>query len=253
MCSLIRFSEVIRLIIKWLNAGVMEDGKWRDDLRGTSQGSLISPILANVYLHYVFDLWFQKKWRSHGVSGDTIIVRYADDFVVGFQHKWDAERFLHTVKERFERFDLAPHPDKTRLIEFGRYAARDPGSAGRADRRPSIFWGSRTTAPRPDEGTSCCLSGPVRICAGGASGNRRPQRDNRANSTSRALKTARELIGVRAALNGQETLLRAVQDRKSCLAPAGENCEATRTGYGMGSAGSRQASDGSEAGRWRAT
>ena len=115
----------------------MEDGKWRDDLRGTSQGSLISPILANVYLHYVFDLWFQKKWRSHGVSGDTIIVRYADDFVVGFQHKGDAECFLDTVKERFERFDLALHPDKTRLIEFGRYAARDPRKRGQG--RPETF------------------------------------------------------------------------------------------------------------------
>jgi len=71
--------RVIRLIIKWLNAGVMEDGKWRDDLRGTPQGSVISPVLANVYLHYVLDLWFQKKWRSHEVTGDTIIVRYADD------------------------------------------------------------------------------------------------------------------------------------------------------------------------------
>ena len=115
----------------------MEDGEWRDDLWGTPQGSVISPILANVYLHYVLDLWFQKKWRSHGVSGDTIIVRYADDFVVGFQHKWDAERFLDTVKERFERFDLALHPDKTRLIEFGRYATRDRRKRGQG--RPETF------------------------------------------------------------------------------------------------------------------
>ena len=91
---LVRFLEhriadkrVIRLIIKWLNAGVMEDGEWRDDLRGTPQGSVISPILANVYLHYVLDLWFHKKWRNHEVNGDAIIVRYADDFVAGFQHK----------------------------------------------------------------------------------------------------------------------------------------------------------------------
>ena len=90
--------RVIRLIVKWLNAGVMDAGEWRDDLRGTPQGSVISPILANVYLHYVLDLWFQKKWRSHEVKGDTIIVRYADDFVVGFQHKRDAERFLDAVK-----------------------------------------------------------------------------------------------------------------------------------------------------------
>ena len=97
---LVRFLEhrigdkrVIRLIIKWLNAGVMEAGEWRDNLRGTPQGSVASPILANIYLHYVLDLWFQKKWRSHEVEGDAIIVRYADDFVVGFQHKRDAERF----------------------------------------------------------------------------------------------------------------------------------------------------------------
>ena len=122
---LIRFLEhrigdkrVIRLIIKWLNAGVMEAGEWRDNLRGTPQGSVASPILANIYLHYVLDLWFQKKWRSREVEGDTVIVRYADDFVVGFQHKRDAERFLNAVKERFESFELAMHPDKTRLIEF---------------------------------------------------------------------------------------------------------------------------------------
>ena len=91
---LVRFLEyrigdkrVIRLIIKWLNAGVMEAGEWRDNLRGTPQGSVASPVLANIYLHYVLDLWFQKKWRSHEVEGDAIIVRYADDFVVGFQHK----------------------------------------------------------------------------------------------------------------------------------------------------------------------
>ena len=126
---LVRFLEhriadkrVNRLIIKWLNAGVMEAGEWRDNMRGTPQGSVISPVLANVYLHYVLDLWFQKKWRNREVEGDTIIVRYADDFVVGFQHKRDAERFLQAVKGRFGSFELEMHPEKTRLIEFGRYA-----------------------------------------------------------------------------------------------------------------------------------
>lgn len=141
---LVRFLEhrigdkrVTRLIIKWLNAGVMEAGEWRDDLRGTPQGSVISPILANVYLHYVLDLWFQKKWRSHGVSGETIIVRYADDFVVGFQNKWYAECFLNAVKERFGDFGLELHPGKTRLIEFGRFA-----TSGRRQRglgKPETF------------------------------------------------------------------------------------------------------------------
>ena len=129
---LVRFLEhrigdkrVIRLITKWLNAGVMEDGEWRDNMRGTPQGSVVSPILANVYLHYVLDLWFQKKWRTHEAKGDTVIVRYADDFVVGFQHKQDAERFLKHLKERLGCFELDLHPDKTRLIEFGRFARKN--------------------------------------------------------------------------------------------------------------------------------
>ena len=141
---LIRFLEhrigdkrVIRLIVKWLNAGVMEAGEWRDDLRGTPQGSVISPILANIYLHYVLDLWFQKKWRSREVRGDAIIVRYADDFVVGFQHKRDAERFLSAVKERFGSFELEIHPNKTRLIEFGRYAQERRRERGMG--RPETF------------------------------------------------------------------------------------------------------------------
>ena len=134
---LVRFLEhrigdkrVIRLITKWLNAGVMEDGEWRDNMRGTPQGSVISPILANIYLHYVLDLWFQKKWRTHEVKGDTIIVRYADDFVAGFQYKQDAERFLHDLKERLGRFELELHPDKTRLIEFGRFATENRRQRG---------------------------------------------------------------------------------------------------------------------------
>ena len=141
---LVRFLEhrigdkrVIRLIIKWLNAGVMEDGEWRDDLRGTPQGSVISPILANVYLHYVLDLWFQQKWRHREVNGDAIIVRYADDLVAGFQYKRDAERFLNAAKERFGRFDLELHPDKTRLIEFGRFASERRRVRGQG--RPETF------------------------------------------------------------------------------------------------------------------
>ena len=140
---LVRFLEhrsadkrVIRLITKWLKAGVMEDGEWQDDLRGTPQGSVISPILANVYLHYVLDLWFQK-WRGHEVKGDTIIVRYADDFVVGFQHKRDAEYFLNAAKERFRGFELGLHPDKTRLIEFGRFATERRRERGQG--RPKTF------------------------------------------------------------------------------------------------------------------
>ena len=140
---LVRFLEhrigdkrIIRLITKWLNAGVMEDGEWRDDLRGAPQGSVVSPVLSNVYLHYVLDLWFQK-WRSRKVRGDTVIVRYADDVVVGFQHQWHAENFLNAVKERFRGFELSLHPDKTRLIEFGRFANRRRRERGL--RRPETF------------------------------------------------------------------------------------------------------------------
>ena len=129
--------RIIRLIVKWLNAGVMEDGEWRDDLRGTPQGSVISPILANVYLHYVLDLWFHKKWRAHEVTGDAMIVRYADDFVTGFQYERDAERFLSAAKERFGRFELELHPDKTRLIEFGRFAQANRRRRGLG--RPETF------------------------------------------------------------------------------------------------------------------
>ena len=140
---LVRFLEyrigdrrVIRLIVKWLNAGVMEGGEWRDAQRGTPQGAIVSPILANIYLHYVLDLWFQKKWRAR-TAGDTIIVRYADDFVVGFQHKWDADRFLCDLKARLASFSLELHPDKTRLIEFGRFAAASRRARG--ERRPDTF------------------------------------------------------------------------------------------------------------------
>ena len=128
--------RVLRLIAKWLNAGVIEEGAWSDTLVGTPQGAVASPILANVYLHYVLDLWFQK-WRSRTACGDTIIVRYADDFVVGFEHKSDAERFLCDLKARLASFSLDLHPDKTRLIEFGRQAIARRRARG--ERRPETF------------------------------------------------------------------------------------------------------------------
>ena len=141
---LVRFLEhrigdrrVIRLIIKWLNAGVMEDGKWKDDLRGTPQGSVISPILANVYLHYVLDLWFHRKWRKHEAVGEAMIVRYADDFVVGFQYQRDATRFLKDLESRLYDFALELHPEKTRLIEFGRFASANRAKRGMG--RPETF------------------------------------------------------------------------------------------------------------------
>jgi len=114
--------RVLRLIEKWLAAGVIEAGEWSETLQGAPQGASVSPLLANVYLHYVFDLW-ADWWRRRYARGDVIIVRFADDFIVGFEHKDDAQRFLAELRERFARFSLELHPDKTRLIEFGRYAA----------------------------------------------------------------------------------------------------------------------------------
>jgi group II intron reverse transcriptase/maturase len=114
--------RIIRLIQKWLRAGILEDGGVTVDDRGTGQGSVISPFLGNIYLHYALDLWVQR-WRQREATGDMIIVRYADDVVVGFEHEDDARRFLDAVRTRLEEFDLTLHPDKTRLIEFGRFAA----------------------------------------------------------------------------------------------------------------------------------
>jgi RNA-directed DNA polymerase len=114
--------RMIRLISKWLKAGVMEDGAVTPTDAGTPQGAVISPLLANIYLHYVFDLW-ADRWRHHHAQGNVIFVRYADDIIAGFEHEADAKRFLEDLQQRMEQFALSLHPDKTRLIEFGRYAA----------------------------------------------------------------------------------------------------------------------------------
>jgi group II intron reverse transcriptase/maturase len=133
---LIRFLEhrigdprIIRLIQKWLRAGVLEDGAVTVSERGTGQGSVISPLLANIYLHYVYDLW-ANRWRRQEATGDMIITRYADDIVVGFEHEADAHRFLDAVRTRLEEFALTLHPDKTRLIAFGRHAVADREKCG---------------------------------------------------------------------------------------------------------------------------
>ena len=121
MAHRIADNRILRLIQKWLKAGVSEDGEWSETTAGTPQGAVISPLLANVYLHYVFDLWIEV-WRQKVASGEVVVVRYADDLVVGFQHRKDAERFLAEFSERLASFALELHPDKTRLIEFGRFA-----------------------------------------------------------------------------------------------------------------------------------
>jgi len=151
--------RVLRLIRKWLAAGVVENGTWSQTVEGAPQGASVSPLPANVYLHYVFDLW-ADWWRRHVARGDVIIVRFADDFVMGFENYQDACRFLHDLRERFARFGLELHPGKTRLIEFGRFAAqrrrvRGLGKPGTFDfpgfthicatRRDGRFWVRRIT------------------------------------------------------------------------------------------------------------
>lgn len=116
--------RVLRLVAKWLKAGVMEEGTWTEGTEGTPQGAVISPLLANIYLylHYVYDLWVEQ-WRKRKATAEVIVIRYADDTIVGFQRHADAERFLRELRERLATFGLDLHPEKTRLIEFGRFAA----------------------------------------------------------------------------------------------------------------------------------
>lgn len=128
--------RVVRHVKKWLNAGVLEDGKriWAQE--GTPQGGSISPLLANIYLHYVFDLWVHW-WRERHAKGEVYVIRYADDIIMGFQSNDDARRFLVELRERFRRFNLELHPDKTRLLEFGRFAADNRKKRGQG--KPETF------------------------------------------------------------------------------------------------------------------
>ena len=128
--------RLVRLILKWLKAGVMEDGQWFETKEGTPQGAVVSPVLANLYLHYVLDLWVHA-WRRKAARGDVIVVRYADDAVLGFQYREDAQKFLAQLQERVRKFGLELHPEKTRLIEFGRYAAERRGKRGEG--KPETF------------------------------------------------------------------------------------------------------------------
>jgi RNA-directed DNA polymerase len=128
--------RMLRLLKKWLKAGVSEDGEWSATTVGTPQGAVISPLYANVYLHYVFDLWIDD-WRKRHAKGEVIVVRYADDFVIGFREESDARRCLAALKERMSKFGLELHPEKTRLIEFGRYA--EQRRAKRGEGPPETF------------------------------------------------------------------------------------------------------------------
>lgn len=128
--------RIIRLIQKWLKAGVSEEGEWAETKVGTPQGAVVSPLLANVYLHYVFDLWV-NQWRRKWAQGDMIVVRYADDAVLGFEHRKDAEAFLEQLRERMRKFGLELHSEKTRLIEFGRFA--EDNRKRRGEGKPETF------------------------------------------------------------------------------------------------------------------
>ena len=151
---LIRFVEhrigdrrIIRLIAKWLTAGVFEDGRMIETDEGTPQGAVISPLLANIYLHHVYDQW-AHQWRQQRATGDVIVVRYADDSIVGFEHRHEAEQFLADLKERLARFGLNLHPEKTRLIEFGRNAVASRRTRGLG--KPETF-----DLPRPPFFADC--------------------------------------------------------------------------------------------------
>ena len=140
---LVRFVEhrigdkrIVRLIQKWLTAGVLDDGIVVVEEKGTGQGAVISPLLANIYLHYVFDLW-AHRWRRREAKGDVILVRYADDIVVGFQYESDAKAFWDAMRERLREFSLSLHEDKSRLIEFGRFAAQTRARRGQG--KPETF------------------------------------------------------------------------------------------------------------------
>jgi RNA-directed DNA polymerase len=142
-CWIIRFLEhriadrrILRLVAKWLKVGIVEDGRVTRGTRGAPQGAVVSPTLANAYLHYAYDLWVHR-WRRTKATGDVIVVRYADDMIVGFEHEHEARTFLQELQERMRTFDLALHPDKTRLIRFGRHAAKQRENLGEG--KPETF------------------------------------------------------------------------------------------------------------------
>jgi group II intron reverse transcriptase/maturase len=153
--------RLLRLIGKWLKAGVLEEGRLLTAERGTPQGAVISPILANVYLHYVYDLWVHQ-WRQRHARGKIVVVRYADDTVVGFQYLDDAWRFLTALKERLKTFALEVHPDKTRIIQFGRYAIRDRGFKGLGKPETFAFLGFTHICGRNRNGNFLILRHTVR-------------------------------------------------------------------------------------------
>jgi len=139
-------TRILRLILKWLNAGIIEDGKWSETKTGTPQGAVISPLLANIYLHYILDQW-TDQWRQRA-QGDVIIVRYADDAVIGFQHRPEAEKFLKELREQLAEYGLELNEEKTRLIRFGRFARQNRAERGEGKPESFTFWASGTSVRR---------------------------------------------------------------------------------------------------------
>ena len=173
--------RVLRLIQKWVNAGVIEDGKWTASEVGAPQGASASPLLANIYLHYVLDRWV-RQWRRRHAHGDVIIVRFADDFVAGFEHKSDAEQFLNDLRERFSQFTLELHPDKTQAHRV------------RAQRRPGTCEPEATGSPRPSTSlASRTCAGRTR--AGGSGSGERPSRSGCGPSLPRS-ETRSSAVGI---------------------------------------------------------
>src|SRR5580658_5272995 len=144
--------RILRLIQKWLKAGVIEEGEWKNTEMGTPQGSVISPTLANIYLHYVFDLWVDV-WRAKCAQGEVVVVRYADDTVLGFQHQAEADRFLEDFRKRLGKFGLELHPEKTRRIEFGRFAEDRRKRRGEGKPEPFDFLGFTHISGKDRNGT----------------------------------------------------------------------------------------------------
>jgi len=155
----IRDPRILRLIHKWLRAGVLEDGEIKVSDTGTGQESVISPLLANIYLHYAFDLW-AERWRRHDASGDMILVRYADDIVVGFEYENDARHFQQATRERLQEFSLSLNPSKTRLIFSGALQRVNGRCADLENRRPSLFWGLRSSVDGRNRANSCSAGSP---------------------------------------------------------------------------------------------
>ena len=175
--------RVLRLIQKWLAAGVIENGSWTAFEEGVPQGASVSPLLANVYAHYVLDLW-AHQWRTRHAHGDVIIVRWADDFVVGFEHREDAERFWAELRDRLAKFGLELNAEKTRLIEFGRHAARDRAARGLGKPETFQFLGFTHICGKTQEVGAVQAQADHRLKTGARQAARRQTRDGEADASA---------------------------------------------------------------------